>query len=255
MLQASWDNLLTGLGRGDADIDTLIAEVINSASAYAQNLVPVVGQILESIMDGISKLPGNIISFLDEHGPELAATAQTFFGHIADGIPALVGFVMEELPKLFDYTAEMVPQLVQWAAEKLPEIMTSVMGFLQEYGPQMAQAGLDLFGSLFDLGGDFLSMASQKVPEILQDIFLYLADAIPDFVSMGVDLFSSLIDNASEIAANLIAGIPGFLDEVTSWLTGENDLVNAGVTFFSSLVDGLTEITLPAWTGVILKIK
>lgn len=78
MTKAAWDNLLTGLANGNADIPKLVQDVITSASAVLENIIPAVKEVIANIPVAISEI-----------SPEAGAAFQTVIDAITEILPVL----------------------------------------------------------------------------------------------------------------------------------------------------------------------
>ena len=135
-MQAAWSNLVTGLADGNADITTLIGNLVttivgeNGQGGVLNNIIPAVQRAL----DGIIQL--------------ITTAAPTF-------IPMAIDLIIEHVPELIEAGTEIlaalvtglvtaIPQLVA----AIPDILGAIWGALKESWPEMKQAGIDLLNML-----------------------------------------------------------------------------------------------------------
>ena len=78
MTKSAWQNLMTGLADGNANIPALVEGVISSATSVLENIIPVVKQIIQNIPVAISEI-----------SPEAGQAFQTIVDVIMGSIPVL----------------------------------------------------------------------------------------------------------------------------------------------------------------------
>lgn len=93
MTKAAWENLMTGLADGNANIPQLVQDVISSASAVLQNVIPVIKDIIKNIPVAISEI-----------SPEAGAAFQTIIDAITEILPVL----QEALKTAFDLVVDTI---------------------------------------------------------------------------------------------------------------------------------------------------
>jgi phage-related protein len=93
MTKAAWENLMTGLANGNADIPKLVQDVISSASAVLQNIIPAVKEVIANIPVAISEI-----------SPEAGAAFQT----IIDAITQILPVLQDALGTAFDLIVDTI---------------------------------------------------------------------------------------------------------------------------------------------------
>ena len=78
MTKSAWQNLMTGIADGNANIPALVEGVISSATSVLENIIPVVKQIIQNIPMAISEI-----------SPEAGQAFQTIIDVIMASIPVL----------------------------------------------------------------------------------------------------------------------------------------------------------------------
>ena len=121
-LKASWENLLIGFGRDDANISQLVANVVNNAVTVVKNIVPVLGQVFIGIKEAVSTVIETIVTNITENFPELITKGGELLTNLASGF-------YENLPVFL---------------EKLPEIITGVVNFITENLPLIVEQGINI---------------------------------------------------------------------------------------------------------------
>ena len=131
-LKSAWENMVVGIGDENADLDALIADVVETATTFGENLIPRVDKILGGIGNAITKFSEEILPLVIEkfmeYLPEMISTGTELIVQLA------VGF------------AEAIPEVI----EAIPEIIDNIIEKLVEAWPQIAEAGKQIIRALYD---------------------------------------------------------------------------------------------------------
>ena len=119
MMKASWENLLTGMGDKQANMNELVNNFVESATTYIQNLIPVfaqaissIGQVIEQLAPILAEeLPGIIESLL----PALISAAGTLVAGLVAQLPTILKVLYDAITGALDtighQIAEQIPAL------------------------------------------------------------------------------------------------------------------------------------------------
>jgi hypothetical protein len=89
MFQASWQNLLTELGKSDGDITASMNAVVESIGAVLGNAIPVIEQILDSAGQAIGDFAMRAGEYFMEHREEIFDKAGEFIKKVLEAIQQL----------------------------------------------------------------------------------------------------------------------------------------------------------------------
>lgn len=206
-LKAAWDNLVTGFADPDADISSLMENVIKSAGTMASNVIPAFTQALSGIGQAVNTIIPEVISniprlFKDTIVPMIQIGTE-LVGNIGKGI-------LNAIPDLIDTFVVLVPNM---------------LGALRD---------------AFTSGGSDMSSAFGGIVESLIHAFDSLKGYIPMLIGLGTDMITKL-------GEGLVQGIPTFLQNAlpmilsfTEFLrTNAGLLVDAGLNFITNLAQGI----------------
>lgn len=207
-MKSAWQNLITGIADGNADIGTLVDNLVTT----------VVGDGTESNLGVL----GNILPAV-ERALNGAATL------VAKGLPPIIeripSIVQENLPVLLEAAVGMVEGLVTGIIdnqESLFDAIITTVNYLAESFlsllPQIVKLGLDLIVSLATGIADSLP---ELIPTIV-DVILQIVDTITDPTTLGnlltaafaiitsiatylvqPDVINQLLDSAIDVVKNL----------------------------------------------------
>ena len=116
MMKASWDNLVTGLGSDDANLQELINQFVESVDTVGDNIFP----RIEIILNGIGTL------------------IETMLPKIVERIPKIVIGI---LPKLIVAGVNMVGAIIQGFATAIPELANTILKGFENNGRSQPSAG------------------------------------------------------------------------------------------------------------------
>ena len=226
MTKAAWENFVTGLSDSNADISALSSNLISSASAVVENIIPKISQFLQSASSAIGEAASTIIplvvSLIVDNLPMLAEAAFTL-------IEALVTAIIDNAPALIDSAIEIITLLANYLIENLPTIM---------------EAGLQMLVTIIQAIAENLPTL---IPVII-DIILLIVDTLtdPDNILMLVDaaleLIVALATGLIEALPKLIARIPEIIiNIVTALIKAAPKLLAAAVEILQVLWNGIKE--------------
>ncbi len=116
-MKAAWQNLLTGLADGNADIDTLLSNFLESVKTTGENLLPVIQTALT-----------NMFALLEENGPEMLAKGVVLIAKLGLGL------------------IQAIPELIA----KIPEIVKAIVDEFTAHGPEFTEIGNNIIQLLND---------------------------------------------------------------------------------------------------------
>lgn len=269
MLKSSFQNLITGLGDADADIDKLCDNVVNSFSSVVKNVTPVIRNLaktvpnaLEGILDAIAPLLPELLemgvslfeallSGFTSVLPELMSTAASL-------VTTLVQRIIEALPLVVEAAAQFITTLVQGIAEALPtlipaavETVTTIVSTLIENIPLLIDAALQLIQGLAEGVLEAIPVLLEALPELIESLITTLLDAIPQIIETGVKLLTALITNLPQIIAEIVRAMPQIITGIVNALgEGVSQVAEVGANLVRGLWDGIQSLAGWLWDKV-----
>lgn len=190
-MKASWANLITGIADDNADFDTLISNVVESAGIAFDNLIPRISIALEGIGSMITKIAPVIIEKL----PGLASAI----------LPQLLQSATSLVTSLAAVIPELVMILVQTIVTNLPSFINGIAEGLSAIFPQLEEVFTGLATMINSLFGWILENG---------DTIIFLVSTIlGGFLAYKT---VSGIFQALEVAQNAVAVAQGILNAVMS---------------------------------------
>lgn len=246
MTKAAWTNLLTGMADDSADFDTLINNLVDSASAFGDNILPRIeiaikgiGQLVEKLLPPIvARLPQLITDIL----PSLLNAGVQMIGSLGSGIiqalPNLINCAVQAIETILNGITSNLPQIVSGAMQ----IVSSLVDGIIQVSPMLLEAGLQL---LIALGQGIAENLPTLIPTIV-NLIISMCDMIienlPLILDVAIDIILALVQGLVNALPTLIAEVPriinSFADAIYSALP---QILKAGIDIILMLIKGLIQ--------------
>lgn len=138
MLKASWNDLISSFAKGD-DLSKPIDNLINSAGVFIQNIIPILQQVLVSIVNALPGLIRNITS-------AMPGMVKVLLPGLITGAIELVKGIIAILPDLILMIAEMLPTMLPQIVDAIVEIVPMLI----QMTPLFIKAGAVLLGAILE---------------------------------------------------------------------------------------------------------
>lgn len=112
MLKTSFQNLITGMGDADANIDQLCDNVVNSFKSVVKNISPIIQNLAKTIPNAME----GILDAISPLIPEFLELGVNLFEALLNGI-------IDMLPELSSTAAELITTLITGIVEALPLVV------------------------------------------------------------------------------------------------------------------------------------
>lgn len=269
-LKAAWDNLVTGFANPDADFDSLIDQVVESAETLFNNVVPIIEKSISGIADFVTKI-APIIS------KRLPALASKILPNLISAASSLVSSLITQLPSLLEALAppfidgvlqvinallqpdfissltntivQVVGMAAQALAQAIPQliptvvqaVITIVTTLLQPENINMlVDAGIQLQLGLQQGIIDALPLLIDAIPQIIEGLVQAIITNAPKVLIAGGELIIQLITGIISMIPQLYMLMPDIIEGVvTGLLEGIPEMVDAGAELISSFFEGL----------------
>lgn len=179
-MKAAWSNWKVGLGDENADLSGLTDDLLNSVRTAADNIIPVVGQIKESLMQVFTDLTGIDLSPVTAAFDGLKTALSDIGAAFAEGG---VSGVLESLAETFErLTGIDLSGLASGIGEFLGEFGTVGSGVLTSVQNAVsaiveAFSGVNVAGAI-ELAADALGLFLGAVSEIAGSAISFLAEVV-----------------------------------------------------------------------------
>lgn len=189
-MKAAFNNLVTGVADDSANFGQLIDNMVDSAGAFASNVIP----RIEVALNGIVKLIGKLAPIVVQEIPKLADAI----------VPALIDAAMN---------------LVKAVTDVLPSLLETASDVLLKNAPLLINALVDLIRKLVDSLGDEknLETITKGAVDILMTLLDGFIDLFPQVIAVGTKILISLVEGLAEA---LPEAIPMIVDAGIALIDG-----------------------------------
>lgn len=222
MLKSSWQNLLTGMADGSVEFGGLVQNVVDSALAVANNIIPRVQQIIEGIAQAATQLIQTVVPQLVQMIPPI----------LTETLPTLITAVTTVIQSVLD----VLPTLTPVITSGIMQIVQSLITLL----PSFVDAGLQMLTALIQGISESLPQLIAMMPTIIQQVATVLISNLPLIITAGIQLLVALINGLTEALPQLISMLPTIISTIVSTLAQHGpEILQAGVQIIQSLVSGI----------------
>ena len=224
-MKAAWQNLLTGLADGNADVEFLIEDLVTTiVGDGTENNLGVIGNVLPAIETAL----GGIVKLIEGAAPKI--------------IEILPGLIDRIVPTLVSAATSLVDSVL----DVLPGLLETVVKALNDNLPILAEAAISIIQSLVDGISENQKMLMTTAFETIKYLATSLITMLPDIIQVGIDLIFSLIDGITGMIGDpvFVQSIIDVILKIVDILTNPDTitrLLNAAVTIIVALAKGLIQ--------------
>lgn len=223
-MKASWQNLLAGMSDSGANMDGLIANLVDSVNTFAGNIMPRIAPLINGMVTAAVQLLPQAVNMLTSQLLPLI-TAQV--PNIVSGLSQVVQAIVAALPQIMSALTAALPQIVQALLTLLP---------------QLIDAGMQMLTSLIQGITEALPTLIAMLPTIIQQAASVVLANLPLIIQAGVQLLLALVNGIVEALPQLIQMLPGIVMQITDVLLNNLPLIiTAGIQILIALIQGITQ--------------
>ena len=222
-MKAAWTNLVTGFADGNADIETLIENLVETiVGDGTENNLGVIGNVLPAIETAL----GGIAKLIEGAAPKI--------------IEILPGLVERVVPSVISAATGMVKSVV----DVLPDLLKTVVDALVKEAPELIKAAVELVKSLVTGIKDNYQILVDGAITIVEELVKGVVALLPEIIKLGLDLIVSLANGIATSLPTLIPTIMDVIMQIVHILTDPanlTNLLNAALTIITELAYGLMD--------------
>ena len=242
MVKAAWENLVSGLSDPDADISTLVTDLVDSVKVAGKNIMPAVKQFAEGFGTALTDLAPTIIegipALLSDMVPMLIESATQLVG-------VMVQTLTTALPQLMEVGKQMLQNLTAGIGENATSFISSGMNllvkfseFMRNSASQLIPVALTLVKNLAQGIINNIPTFIETVPQIISNFANIINDNAPSIIATGVSILQSLVKGLISAIPVLIANIPQILKAFVAVVKAFG-WVSLGKTIIKGLAAGI----------------
>ena len=198
-MKAAYQNFVTGLGDQNADIGALTEELIQTAGTVAENVLPVIENVVKNIAEIVKK-----------QGPDM--------------ITKFVAYATEKLPEVLKLGIQLIVSLVKGLAQNLPELLRGTLALVDT----IISTFLDSLPDIIEVGKNIV----MGLWEGIKAMASWIGDKVSGFVGGLVDGVKGVLGIHSPsrvfagIGQNMALGLgQGFERQMQSVTAGIQDAI------------------------------
>ena len=227
--KASWQNLLTGIADGNQDVGGLISQFFDSIVTVADNIIPRIAQVMETlpqlITNLVPKLLGKISEIIDTLLPVVVEGAVSLLNAIVQVLPQLMTSILNALPALISG----IEQVFYAIVDALPQLMTVICEALPILIPQLVNALVNMIVYLATHIAEIIQPLIDNLPEIIIAIVDALMDNLPALIEGCVALVIGIVQAIPQIIMALIEALPTVIQSILEGLWNALPLLLEGI--------------------------
>lgn len=252
--KAAWQNLVTEIGKPDADIGARITDMMtavmgeNGEGGMLRNVTSEVGTIASNMISGIGTAVGMAAQWLAANAPTMLSNAMTSIKTLLSNVgtflveqaPTLAGQAAQTLLSFIENITAQGPEMATRFFETLATIIQSVKEWLVANWPTIVETVRSLLTNVITAIVEHGPQILANIQATIQTIVSHIATAASLMLNAAITFMGGLITGTSQEGAKLhewFAGLPQRLLDALGDLGGL--LVNAGSQIIQGLWDGL----------------
>lgn len=242
MTKAAWTNLLTGMADDNADFDVLVQNLVDSLSAFGDNILPRIKVALNGIGQLVSRLAEELPKVINELLPVIMESAIEVLGSFGSSI-------IESLPAVIETGRQVVQSLLVGIINNMPSIangaVKAITAFMDAFLltlPLILKLGLQ---AIIELGKGIAQSIPTLLPTIME-VVLTMADMIienlPIIVDTAIEIIMALVQGLIEYLPMLIEEVPKIINSFSNAIYAQlPKILKAGIDIIIMLVKGLID--------------
>lgn len=195
-MKSAWQNLLAGLADGNANIKSLIDNLVISIVGEDGE-----GGVINNILPAIQRALDGVANLITTAAPQIVPIIVNI---IVDNLPAIISAGTQILSSLINGIVLALPALIA----AIPDLIKTIVATLKDNWPAIKQAGADLLKMLWagveSVWGWFSNLLSSNFSSIKDNLVKTWEQMKQDASRVWEDLKNSVM--------NIVDAIKGFLD-------------------------------------------
>ena len=229
-MKAAWDNLITGLADKNADLKTLVNDLVTTIVGDGTdknlgvfgNIKPAIETALEGAVELVKELFPQIVEMLP---PLLEQTIPNLVSSALSVVEAIIDAISDNSSKLSESVVGAITSILLHAAENTPKliggIITLILSLIKEIGKNLGTIIPALIASIVDI----ITEIASRTPELTDAIFAVIDGIVNALTSpegivkmtvagfkLLVGLISGIVGSVPKLIGNILMIIPKIVD-------------------------------------------
>lgn len=205
MAKAAWDNWLAGLGNEDADMEGLTDQLVGSVATAGKNIIPRVGQIMETLGQTVADYAPNVGRYL----------RATLIGVLPEAVQGPLYDAFAGADKVFGKFADVFNDNLKPAADAADSVFSAISSGVKTFGDAVNDLVLPAIDQLSPAFNDFFG-AIQAAQPLLEFIANIIGVGLAAAISVAIKLFAAI----TEVVAFVITGFAQLYEDISGFVAG-----------------------------------
>ena len=211
-MKAAWSNWLAEMGKGNADMGALTAQLVETVATAAGNILPrlvtIAGNLFTTLTSGAKNwMASDLPARLNQFQAWVAANLPTLLDRGMDMLGSVANGIMANMPKITESAITLVATAGGAILQRLPEIITW---------------GVRMLGGIVTGILNSLPRLIAAAPVLIGNLASSIAANLPTVVGTGMRMLSSVASGFGSAVPQLVGQIPGMVSRVLNAFTSVN---------------------------------
>lgn len=246
--KAAFDNFIAGLANPDADMGTLIQNLVDSGLAALNNLMPTIvnaltgiAQALPQIVDAFVQLLPTVLPVII---PPLIEAAITLIQALVDALPMIMEVLIAVLPDLIqtivDTVITLLPLIIDLGLQLILALADGLIAALPDLIPAIVDVILTIVDKLTE--PDTILQLVNATLQLMGAIAIGIVKAIPTIITKVPEIIMNIITTLTGLSPDMVkAGLDALLSFLSGIIDNVKKAIDAGRDLFNSVKDGIME--------------
>lgn len=248
MTKAAWQNLITGLSDSEADINSLVGNLISSAGAVAKNILPTIKQALSGIGKAVAELApaigAGISGLITDVLPDLVSSAITLIGSLSTSLRENAGLLTDAAFEIIDVLVESLtdPEGLLSLVDAASEILIKLVEGLTEALPTLLPAVVEIIMTIVDklTEPDMLDSLIEAAIQLIEALVEGLFGAQDKIIAMAPKIVFNLLEAIIKAAPRIALGAVELILQFVSGIVGSfGQIIAVGADIIQQVKDGI----------------
>lgn len=222
---AAWKNLVAGMANPNADLGTLIDQLVQTGITALDNLMPTIEQALIGIASLITQITPIIVQMLpglvDTLVPPLIDAAIQLLNALVEALPSILSIILEQIPTLFDLVVntiltmlpiiidlglQLIMALADGLIQNLPTLIPAIVGVVMTMVEKLTEPDtlVQLINAALQLIIALAEGLLKAVPELLGKVPIILANLVEAIIKAAPVLAQAALELVLTLAAGIV---------------------------------------------------
>lgn len=188
----------------------------------------------------ISKYVVKAARLLADAAPDMMKQGYELIAALGEGAADSLPILLDAAGGIIDTLTSSILSDPDKVSETASELVSSLVTFLGEHGPQLLSAGPVLISALLQGIADGLGSLDAGGSSMVSELVLSLLNGLPDMSGAGFDLLFAVLGGLIKAAPDILLEIPGIiLEMVDAFKNSATEFLAPGKDFVDNLIQGI----------------